>query len=114
MFNNKTYRIDDVDFRLTPNSILERPDGSTLTYLEYYKEVWQQNIQDQRQPLLVNRPKKRQQRRAAGSDVNYLIPGKTNLRSPGFFFCKLGHQLLFFIVLGIFRLSSRAIFFCCS
>ena len=40
MFNNKTYRIDDVDFRLNPTSILERTNGETMTYLEYYQKVF--------------------------------------------------------------------------
>ena len=44
MFNNKTYRIDDVDFRLNPTSILERTNGETMTYLEYYQKVFEKKI----------------------------------------------------------------------
>ena len=44
MFNNKTYRIDDVDFRLNPTSILERTNGETMTYLEYYQKVFDKKI----------------------------------------------------------------------
>ena len=53
-----------------------RPDGEIMTYYDYYKQInnGQQEITDVYQPLLVNRPKKRQQRRAAGSDHTYLVP----------------------------------------
>ena len=53
---------------------MERPDGEILNYKTYYDRVWNYQIQDDHQPLLISRPKKRQQRRAAGSDVIYLLP----------------------------------------
>jgi len=74
MFNNKTYRVDDVDFRLNPISVMHRPDGEILTYKDYYDKVWNYQVADDYQPLLISRPKKRQQRRAAGSDHIYLLP----------------------------------------
>lgn len=37
-YNNKTYRITDVDFTITPKSTFETRTGPT-TYIEYYKKV---------------------------------------------------------------------------
>ena len=37
-YNNKTYRIDDIDFRQNPKSSFESSKGAK-TYLEYYREV---------------------------------------------------------------------------
>ena len=55
-------------------SCMHRPDGEILTYKDYYNKVWDYHIADDHQPLLISRPKKRQQRRAAGSDHIYLLP----------------------------------------
>lgn len=66
-------------FRLSPQHILTRPDGEQMTYKDYYKETHRVEVTDMYQPLLINRPKKRQQRRAAGSDHTYLIPEFCNL-----------------------------------
>ena len=58
---------------------MTRPDGEQMTYKDYYKETHRVEVTDMYQPLLINRPKKRQQRRAAGSDHTYLIPEFCNL-----------------------------------
>ena len=36
-YNNKTYRIDDVAFEMTPESEFEMFDGSTVTFCDYYR-----------------------------------------------------------------------------
>lgn len=38
-YNNKTYRIDDVDENSNPSSKFSKKDGSKITYIQYYKEV---------------------------------------------------------------------------
>lgn len=37
-YNNKTYRIDDIDFTKSPRSIFDTKDGP-ITFLDYYKNV---------------------------------------------------------------------------
>lgn len=37
-YNNKTYRVDDVDFTSSPLSKFETKEG-TISYVEYYKKV---------------------------------------------------------------------------
>lgn len=36
-YNNKTYRVDDVDFNSTPKSTFKKADGTEISYIEYYK-----------------------------------------------------------------------------
>lgn len=38
-YNNKTYRIDDIDWKSTPTSSFQRKDGTSITYAQYFKEV---------------------------------------------------------------------------
>jgi aubergine len=38
-YNNKTYKIDDVDENSDPNSEFKKKDESKMTYIQYYKEV---------------------------------------------------------------------------
>lgn len=38
-YNNRTYRIDDVDWNVNPKSTFPKRDNSTISYIEYYKEV---------------------------------------------------------------------------
>lgn len=35
-YNNKTYRIDDIDFAMNPMSTFDR-NGTPITYVQYYK-----------------------------------------------------------------------------
>jgi len=60
-YNNKTYRVDDVDFNLSPASTFERrqKDGSKIqvSYADYYRENYQVTIRDMKQPLFISRPK---------------------------------------------------------
>jgi aubergine-like protein len=35
-YNNKTYRIDDIDWQKTPRSTFETSSGQQITFAEYY------------------------------------------------------------------------------
>ncbi|KAG8223661.1 hypothetical protein J437_LFUL001768 [Ladona fulva] len=71
-YNNKTYRVDDVDFNTNPRSTFTR-GGQEVSYLQYYKEKYDIKIRDDRQPMLVSRAKARD-RRAGGPELLYLVP----------------------------------------
>lgn len=58
-YNNKTYRIDDIAWDLTPLSTFDNSIGQKITYKDYYKRTYDIDIRDLSQPLLVNRPKKK-------------------------------------------------------
>nr|XP_017099031.2 LOW QUALITY PROTEIN: protein aubergine [Drosophila bipectinata] len=54
-YNNKTYRVDDVDFSSSPLSKFETKEGK-ISYVEYYKKRYNIIIRDYKQPLIVSRP----------------------------------------------------------
>lgn len=57
-YNNKTYRIDDINFKLNPRSTFSTKEGD-ITYLDYYKTHYNISIRDVNQPLLVSRKERR-------------------------------------------------------
>ncbi|XP_029162775.1 piwi-like protein Ago3 [Nylanderia fulva] len=54
-YNNKTYRIDDIDWDKNPRYVFSRGDGEEISLIEYYKKHWSIEIMDLDQPLLVHR-----------------------------------------------------------
>ncbi|XP_037072584.1 piwi-like protein Ago3 [Pollicipes pollicipes] len=58
-YNKKTYRVDDIDYTMTPKDSFTLSDGTTITYMEYYKKHYMLDIKNPDQPLLISRPKKR-------------------------------------------------------
>lgn len=66
--NNRCYRIDDIDFSQTPKSSFDQ-GGRAVTYIRYYKEHYNLNIQDTEQPLITTHIGKRGEERTI-----YLIP----------------------------------------
>lgn len=57
-YNNKCYKISDVDFKISPMDTFETKNGP-ITYVEYYKKNYNINIRDMRQPMLISTPKAR-------------------------------------------------------
>lgn len=58
IYNKKTYRVDDIDWEITPLSDFDM-QGRRITFIEYFRERYGINIQNTRQPMLVSRPKKK-------------------------------------------------------
>lgn len=44
-YNNKTYRIDDVDYSMNPTCTFDMRDGTKISYIEYYKTKYNIRIQ---------------------------------------------------------------------
>lgn len=60
-YNNKTYRIDDINWNLFPSNTFHgrfKGEERDITYKEYYQETYGKEIGDMEQPLLVSRLKK--------------------------------------------------------
>lgn len=57
-YNNKTYRIDDIDFNQTPMSTFKCKDREA-TYVEYYRTNYSLEIRDVKQPLLISHSERR-------------------------------------------------------
>lgn len=72
-YNNKSYRITDVDWVNTPNSTFDRK-GVKTSYVSYYKSHHNQTINDMHQPLLISRVKDRDLRGEAVEKNLSLIP----------------------------------------
>jgi aubergine-like protein len=51
-YNNKTYRVTDMDYSKNPASVFETRKGPT-SFVEYYKSKYSKDIQDLKQPLLI-------------------------------------------------------------
>jgi aubergine-like protein len=58
-YNNKPYRIDDIDFTGNPASTFTKNDGTVISYAQYFNSNWNETITDMRQPLLIHSPKPR-------------------------------------------------------
>lgn len=72
-YNNRTYRVDDVDWSVTPKSTFNRSDGTSISYIQYYRERYNLKISDDGQPMLVSRAKQRELR-AGMAEIIYLVP----------------------------------------
>ncbi|EDV58944.1 protein aubergine [Drosophila erecta] len=69
-YNNKTYRVDDVDFKSTPLSKFNTKEGD-ISYVDYYKKRYNITIRDFKQPLVVSRPTEKNIR--GGNDQPLMI-----------------------------------------
>ncbi|XP_045413056.1 piwi-like protein 4 [Lemur catta] len=53
-YNNKTYRIDDIDWSVRPTHTFQKRNGTEITYVDYYKQQYDITLSDLNQPMLVN------------------------------------------------------------
>uniref|UniRef100_A0A182SST8 Piwi n=1 Tax=Anopheles maculatus TaxID=74869 RepID=A0A182SST8_9DIPT len=53
VYNQKMYKICDVDFSVSPSSSFGTKDGSSITFMDYYRKQYNITIRDPNQPLLV-------------------------------------------------------------
>ncbi|XP_053125966.1 piwi-like protein 2 isoform X2 [Hemicordylus capensis] len=58
-YNNKTYRIDDIDWNKTPKDSFTLSDGKETTFIDYYSKNYGITVRELDQPLLIHRPKER-------------------------------------------------------
>lgn len=56
-YNNRTYRVDDIQFDQSPATTFKLKDGSDMSYAEYYKKHHGINVKDLKQPILVHMEK---------------------------------------------------------
>ncbi|XP_071068407.1 piwi-like protein 4 isoform X2 [Dasypus novemcinctus] len=58
-YNNKTYRVDDIDWSVKPTHSFRMRDGTELTYVDYYRQHYDITLSDLNQPVLVSLLKSR-------------------------------------------------------
>jgi aubergine-like protein len=66
-YNNKSYHISSLTFEKSPQSKFTQKDGKEMTFIDYYREKYNEKIQDPNQPLLISVNKRT-------GESNYLIP----------------------------------------
>ncbi|KFP74741.1 Piwi-like 1, partial [Apaloderma vittatum] len=58
-YNNRTYRIDGIDWDANPQCTFRKADGSEISFVDYYKKQYNQEITDLNQPVLISQFRKR-------------------------------------------------------
>ncbi|KAK5871678.1 hypothetical protein PBY51_004543 [Eleginops maclovinus] len=58
-YNNRTYRVDRIEWDKSPKDTFTLMDGTETTFVEYYSKNYGITIKEMDQPLLLNRPKER-------------------------------------------------------
>uniref|UniRef100_A0A673H435 Piwi-like protein 2 n=1 Tax=Sinocyclocheilus rhinocerous TaxID=307959 RepID=A0A673H435_9TELE len=58
-YNNRTYRIDDIEWSKSPKDTFTLADGTVTTFVDYYRKNYGITIKELDQPLLSHRPKER-------------------------------------------------------
>ncbi|CAF4486977.1 unnamed protein product [Rotaria sp. Silwood1] len=71
-YDNRTQRIDNIDFQLTPATFTFNDDSQT-TLIDYYLHKFDITIKDPDQPLIVYCPR-RPGENTTNTEVNYLVP----------------------------------------
>jgi len=56
-YNQKTYKIDRVDFAQSPESTFDK-QGTQTSYREYFKTRYNEGINDSNQPLFINKDRR--------------------------------------------------------
>ncbi|XP_075448608.1 piwi-like protein 4 [Ascaphus truei] len=73
-YNNKTYRIDDIDWATKPTDTFQRKNGSEVMYTDYYKQQYDIVLTDLMQPMLVSMLKSKRNDTPDAPRVVHLIP----------------------------------------
>lgn len=71
-YNNKTYRVDDINWDVTPGDTFEsKKEKKQISFVDYYQSKYRLNIRDHKQPLLVSKCKEKDIR--GGQDKTVLL-----------------------------------------
>lgn len=72
LYNNKPYRIDDLNFDLSPKDQFELRNGDKISFVEYMRKHYSLEVREpERQAMLLSmppKPKKEQQKRSGQAD----------------------------------------------
>ena len=56
-YNKKCYKVERIEFGMSPETTFDK-NGTQVSYSEYYKTRYNQNVTDNNQPLLINKDRK--------------------------------------------------------
>ena len=59
IYNKRMYRLDGIDFEITPSHTFSLKNGESMSFLEYYKKQYNSKLRETKQPLVFHYNKKR-------------------------------------------------------
>lgn len=72
-YNDRNYKVTDVDFTSNPRSTFDKKDGSKITFADYFNTKYNVKIRDLGQPMLVSKSKPKDIR-SGEPELVYLVP----------------------------------------
>uniref|UniRef100_M3YQJ1 Piwi like RNA-mediated gene silencing 3 n=1 Tax=Mustela putorius furo TaxID=9669 RepID=M3YQJ1_MUSPF len=79
MYNNKTYRVDAINWEETPRTTFKTSDGAEITFVEYYKMRYNQVVTELNQLLLISKGKWKKSKQDTPREPILLVPQLCNL-----------------------------------
>ena len=73
-YNNRSYRIDEIDLTKTPSDKFTLRSGEEISYADYVRTHHNVQIRDLNQPMIINRPKPKRGQDQTEPEACYLIP----------------------------------------
>uniref|UniRef100_A0A8C6DG33 Piwi like RNA-mediated silencing 3 n=1 Tax=Moschus moschiferus TaxID=68415 RepID=A0A8C6DG33_MOSMO len=73
-YNNRTYRVDDIIWEMSPSSTFTKSDGSEISFVDYYKERYGTVVTTLNQPLLITKGKWKKSRQDTTHQPIMLVP----------------------------------------
>jgi len=78
-YNNKCYRVDDVDFDQNCLTTFPYHNGEDKTFFDYYQQQYGITIKDPKQPLLISRSKRKTAEESEVASLVALVPELCNM-----------------------------------
>merc|ERR550517_1361310 len=78
-YNNKNYRVDEIDFDQNPSTTFQDHKGREMSFKEYYKEHYNIEIKNLKQPLLITRAKRKTKEEEEVTKTIALVPELCNM-----------------------------------
>ena len=78
-YNNKTYRIDCIEWDKNPLTEFEKNNGEKLSLAKYYADKYGKAVRDLKQPLIISTPPLREQRAGREGGSVFLVPELCNM-----------------------------------
>ena len=78
-YNNKTYKVDDIDWTETPSSTFIDENGRKKSFIDYYREKYNLVIEEKKQPMLVSRAKRKTKEEEDIAKTIFLVPELCNM-----------------------------------
>ncbi|XP_023502723.1 piwi-like protein 3 [Equus przewalskii] len=72
--NNRTYRVDAINWEETPKATFKKSDGNRITFVDYYRQQYDTQVTDLTQPLLISKGKWKKSQQDTPNEPVLLVP----------------------------------------